>query len=57
MFESCNILPIVLVGVCCSRVSEKKLKLERSKIIVAVIISIGILMFEFFNPEAKESDK
>ena len=52
MFESCNVLSVVLVAVFCSRVREERLKLGRKKIVVAAVISVGILMFEFFNPKS-----
>ena len=56
MFKSCNILSVILVGVCCSRVKNKELKLGGNKIIGAVIVSIGIIMFKIFDPEAKVGD-
>jgi hypothetical protein len=33
MFKSCNILSVILVGILCSRVKDKKLKLGTKKII------------------------
>lgn len=53
MFESCSIVPVVLVGVFCSRVKDQKLKLGPKKIIVTAIITFGILLFEFFDPETR----
>lgn len=52
MVKSCNILSVILVGVLCSRVSDKKLKLGPKKIVVAIVVSVGIIMFRFFDPEA-----
>jgi hypothetical protein len=52
MVKSCNILSVILVGVMCSRVTDRQLKLGPKKIVVAIIVSIGILMFRFFDPEA-----
>lgn len=52
MVKSCNILSVILVGVLCSRVSDKKLKLGPKKIVVAIVVSLGIVMFRFFDPEA-----
>lgn len=53
MFESCSILPVVFVGVFCSRVHDENLKLGPKKIIVAMIIAAGILLFQFSDPETK----
>lgn len=53
MFKSCNILSVILVGVLCSRVTDKSLRLGNKKIIVAILVTIGIVMFKVFDPEAK----
>ena len=45
MFESCSILPVVFIGVFCSRVHDPNLHLGPQKIIVALIITAGILTF------------
>ncbi len=50
MAKSCSLISVILVGVCCSRVRSKELKLGHQKIIIAVIVTIGILMFRFFDP-------
>lgn len=55
MAKSCNILSVILVGVLCSRVTDKKLKLGPKKIIVAIVVSIGIVMFRFFDPESNSN--
>jgi hypothetical protein len=54
MFESCSILPVVFVGVFCSSVHDPNLKLGPKKMIVAIIIAAGILLFQFTDPETKE---
>jgi hypothetical protein len=54
LFKSCNLLSVVLVGVFCSRVYDKGLKLEKNKIIVALMITVGLVMFKFTDPEAKQ---
>ena len=51
--KSCNILSVILVSVFCSRVSDKKLKLGAKKIIVGIVVSIGIILFKYFDPEVK----
>ena len=56
MVKSCNILSVILVGVLCSRVTDKKLKLGKKKILIAIVVSIGIVMFRFFDPEANFSE-
>lgn len=45
MFESCSILPVVFIGVFCSRVHDPNLHLGPQKIVVALIITAGILIF------------
>ncbi len=55
MVKSCNILSVILVGVLCSRVTDRRLKLGKKKILVAIFVSIGIVMFRFFDPEVNFS--
>lgn len=55
MVKSCNILSVILVGVFCSRVTDLRLKLGPKKIVVAIVVSVGIVMFRFFDPEANFS--
>jgi drug/metabolite transporter (DMT)-like permease len=50
-FKSCNILSILLVAILCTRVKDKKLKLGPKKIIVGVVISVGVFLFSYFDPE------
>ena len=50
MVKSCNILSVILVGVLCSRVTDKKLKLTPKKIVVAIFVTTGIILFRFFDP-------
>lgn len=52
-FKSCNIISILLVAILCTRVRDKKLNLGPKKIIVGVIISIGVFLFSYFDPEQK----
>lgn len=56
MFESCSILPVVFIGVFCSRVHDPNLKLGPKKIITAFVIAGGILMFQFADPETKNRE-
>jgi hypothetical protein len=56
MVKSCNILSVILVGVLCSRVKDKKLKLGAKKIVVGVLVSAGIVMFKYYDPEVSGKD-
>jgi hypothetical protein len=56
MVKSCNILSVVLVGILCSRVTDKKLKLGPKKLVVGLIVTAGIIIFKWFDPEAKKGD-
>ena len=51
LFETCAIVPVVLVGIFCSRVKDKKVKLGPKKMIVTAITTVGIIIFKFFDPE------
>lgn len=51
MFKSSNILSVLMVGIFCSRVKEKKLKLEKSKLIVGAVMTVGVIFYNFFDPE------
>jgi hypothetical protein len=52
MFKSCNILSVILVGVFCSKVRDKKLKLGVKKIIIGVFVTAGIVIFKLFDPQS-----
>lgn len=56
MFESCSILPVIFIAVFCSRVKDPNLKLGPKKIVIALIITAGILLFQFSDPETKERE-
>jgi drug/metabolite transporter (DMT)-like permease len=57
MFKSCNIISVILVGVLCSRVIDKKLKLGSKKIVVGVLVTLGIILFKWFDPEAAKKEE
>jgi drug/metabolite transporter (DMT)-like permease len=57
MFKSCNILSVILVGVLCSRVVDKKLKLGSKKVLVGVLVAGGIILFKWFDPETSKKDE
>jgi UDP-galactose transporter B1 len=50
-------MSVILVGVLCSRVTSQKNKLPPKKILVAIVVTVGIIMFRFFDPEADFSSK
>jgi hypothetical protein len=54
MFKSCNLISVILVGVLCSRVKDKKLKLGVKKIVVGAVITVGIIIFKIFDPASKK---
>jgi hypothetical protein len=56
MVKSCNIISVVFVGIFCSRVRDKGLKLGRTKMIVAIFITIGIMMYNF-GGDSKHQEK
>jgi drug/metabolite transporter (DMT)-like permease len=47
MIKSCSIIPVVFVGFFCSKVKDNALKLGADKIVTALFISIGILIYNF----------
>jgi hypothetical protein len=50
MATSCSLISVILVGVFCSRVRSKDLKLGPNKIIIAVVTTLGIICFRVFDP-------
>lgn len=53
VFKSSNVLSVLLVAIFCSRVKEKKLKLGKKKLIVGIVLTIGVLLFNLFDPATK----
>lgn len=45
MFKSSNVLSVVLVGVCCTTVRDRRLKLERERIVGGIFITTSIFLF------------
>ena len=50
-FKSCNLLSVLLVAILCTRVKEKNLTLGAKKILIGIVISLGIFLFSYFDPE------
>ena len=57
MVKSCSMLSVILVGVFCSRVKDKSLKLPLSKLWVGVVVSLGIFFFNYFKNTEEGSNK
>jgi len=55
MVKSCSLLSVILVGVFCSRVKDKALKLKSNKIIIGFLACVGIFIFNFFKDTEKSS--
>jgi hypothetical protein len=49
MVKSCSLLSVILVGIFCSRVKDKELKLGKSKIWIGIVVTIGIILFNIFK--------
>ncbi len=54
VFKSSNILSVLLVAIFCSRVTEQRLKIGRKKLITGAFLTIGVFLFNFFDPETKK---
>ena len=49
MVKSCSLLSVIIVGVFCSRVKDKTVKLKSNKIIIGIVACIGIFVFNYFK--------
>ena len=49
MIRSCGILPVVLVGVLFTGVKDTRLKLGPTKIFIALMASLGMVLFKVFD--------
>jgi hypothetical protein len=49
MVKSCSLLSVIIVGVFCSRVKDKSVKLKSNKIIIGIVACIGIFVFNYFK--------
>lgn len=47
LFKSCSLLSVLMVGVFFSRVVEKNQKLEKKKLVIGFLITIGILLYHY----------
>lgn len=49
MAKSCSLLSVIIVGVFFSRVKDSKLKLTHKKLVIGLLATFGIIMFNFFK--------
>jgi hypothetical protein len=54
MIRSCNILSVALVGVLFSGVKDTALKLGKNRIIVALLVTLGMLIFKAKDPNSSK---
>lgn len=51
MAKSCSLLSVIIVGVFFSRVKDSKLKLTHKKLLIGLIATGGIILFNFFKSQ------
>lgn len=56
MAKSCSLLSVIIVGVFFSRVKDSKLKLTHQKLLIGIVATIGIILFNFFK-KSGQSEK
>ena len=56
MVKSCSLLSVILVGVFCSKVRDKKLKLGPGKVFIGLVAAIGIFFFNYFGKVSQDED-
>lgn len=56
MIKSCGLLSVIAVGVFCSGVKEKRLKLSKKKLLIGIIATCGILLFNYSKTVEKVND-
>lgn len=49
MAKSCSLLSVILVGVFFSRVKDSKLKLTHDNLIIGLVATVGIVLFNLFK--------
>ncbi len=50
MIRSCNILSVALVGVLFTGVKDTALKLGSNRIVVALLVTLGMVVFKAYDP-------
>jgi multisubunit Na+/H+ antiporter MnhB subunit len=56
MIRSCSLLSVVIVGVLFTGVSDTSLKLGSRKIVVAVVVTLGMIIFKVYDPNQKKDE-
>lgn len=51
MAKSCSLLSVIIIGVFFSQVKDSKLKLTHKKLVIGIVATIGIIMFNFFKQQ------
>ena len=54
MIRSCSLLSVAIVGVLFTGVSDTSLKLGHRKLVVAAVVTIGMIIFKIFDPNQKQ---
>jgi drug/metabolite transporter (DMT)-like permease len=54
MIRSCSLLSVVIVGVLFTGVSDVKQKLGSRKIFVAMVVTLGMIIFKVYDPNVHE---
>ena len=54
MIRSCNLISVALVGVLFTGVKDTALKLGNKKILVALLVSVGMIVFKVYDPNVTQ---
>ena len=52
MIRSCNLLSVALVGVLFTGVNDTTLKLGKDRILLALIVTVGMIIFKAMDPNS-----
>ena len=56
MIRSCSILSVALVGVLFTGVKDTALKLGNNRIVVALLVTGGMIIFKAYDPNQSEEE-
>lgn len=56
MVKSCSLLSVILVALFCSRVKDQSQRLDRDKLWIGVLVSLGIFLFNYFKDQEVGND-
>lgn len=54
MIRSCGLLSVALVGVLFTGVKDTALKLGKNRIIVALLVTLGMIVFKVMDPNSSK---